>query len=208
MKGLLLKDLYNMGQQKKILVFLALFYGAFALFTDSSGMLNVFVLVCSMLSVSAFSYDEFAKWDSYALSLPVTRKEIVAARYLFATLLTGCGALAVLVLGTLSFIVRSQTNFGAMVISIASITALSFLLLSLLLPLCYKFGLEKGRIMLMIFMMVLVFLGMSLPEFLANLPEMFALQSLLLPVIVLLLCAVALVLSYSASVRIYEKKEF
>lgn len=208
MKGLLLKDLYNMGQQKKILVFLALFYGAFALFTDSSAMLNVFVLVCSMLSVSAFSYDEFAKWDSYALSLPVTRKEIVAARYLFATLLTGCGALAALVLGTLSFIVRSQTNFGAMVISIASITALSFLLLSLLLPLCYKFGLEKGRIMLMIFMMVLVFLGMSLPELLANLPEMFALQSLLLPVIVLLLCAVALVLSYSASVRIYEKREF
>lgn len=208
MKGLLLKDLYNMGQQKKILVFLALFYGAFALFTDSSGMLNVLVLVCSMLSVSAFSYDEFAKWDSYALSLPVTRKEIVAARYLFATLLTGCGALAALVLGTLSFIVRSQTNFGAMVISIASITALSFLLLSLLLPLCYKFGLEKGRIMLMIFMMVLVFLGMSLPELLANLPEMFALQSLLLPVIVLLLCAVALVLSYSASVRIYEKREF
>lgn len=208
MKGLLLKDLYNMGQQKKILVFLALFYGAFALFTDSSGMLNVLVLVCSMLSVSAFSYDEFAKWDSYALSLPVTRKEIVAARYLFATVLTGCGALVALVLGTLSFIVRSQTGFGAMVISIASITAVSFLLLSLLLPLCYKFGLEKGRIMLMIFMMVLVFLGMSLPELLANLPEMFALQSLLLPVIVLLLCAVALVLSYSASVRIYEKREF
>ena len=40
-----------------------------------------------MITITSFSYDALAKWDRYALSLPLTRKDIVAGKYLLSIIL-------------------------------------------------------------------------------------------------------------------------
>lgn len=49
------------------------------------------LLVVSLV-ISSFSYDDLAHWDSFAATLPVSRRKLVASKYLFLLLL---GVLAV-----------------------------------------------------------------------------------------------------------------
>ena len=79
MKGLLLKDILNLkNQQGKILVFLIPLYFLLALQMKSSSFFaGLWVMLGATLPISSIAYDEKAKWEKYALTMPITRKELV-----------------------------------------------------------------------------------------------------------------------------------
>ena len=92
MMGLLIKDLLCLRRQVKVYVIATVVYGGMTLMGvwDVSFFTWFFTLIAAMIPLSLFALDAAAKWDTYALTLPVGRNGVVAARYLF-TLLSGHG---------------------------------------------------------------------------------------------------------------------
>ena len=83
MKSLLLKDLYNMRTNVRYLLVMML---VFAVAFIPNGYLNFLFITSTMFSVmmvSTFSYDEYAKWNRYALVMPIQKRDIVAGKFLW-----------------------------------------------------------------------------------------------------------------------------
>ena len=88
MKGLMLKDILNFkNQQGKTFFLLIILYFVMALkMNNSSFFMGVWIVLGITLPISSIAYDEKAKWDKYALTMPVTRRDIVTEKYLLSLL--------------------------------------------------------------------------------------------------------------------------
>lgn len=85
-----------------------------------------------------------AQRDKYGLTMPVSRRETVAAKYLLGVILTAAGALLSFAVGLLFG--ADMTEYVAVVTMLAGIC---FLYLSVLLPIVYKMGTEKARFIML-----------------------------------------------------------
>ncbi len=94
MKGLLIKDVYMLRGYCRVFILLMLIMFAALIFTGGS---SFFILYTSVLTgtlpVTALSYDDREKWCVYCQTLPVTRAQYVAGKYVLGL---GCAACAVL----------------------------------------------------------------------------------------------------------------
>ena len=142
MKGLLLKDWYALRGQAGRLLFLIALYIVIGEF--SGGVGSIGILLCAMLPMSCLAYDERAKWDRYALSMPLSVKDLVVSKYLLGYLMLAAGA--ALKLLAMALPIGNGSDFTSFVLTIA----VSLLYLALQLPILFKFGVENGRIGMMI----------------------------------------------------------
>ena len=146
MSGLIWKDLMVLRKTLKTYGLFFLFYflmAAVGLF-NISFVTAVLQLIVIMLPMSAFAYDEQAKWDRYAIALPLGRRRVVAARYLFTLLMVLIAA----AFSLLTCTVISITGNGLFLENLAAVLTtlgLGLLVADLLLPLNYKLGPERSR---------------------------------------------------------------
>lgn len=146
MTGLIMKDLLVSKRSLKAYLGIMLFY----VFLTFIGMFNTafvtaFVSVMLiMLPIGAFSYDEMAKWDRYAMALPLGRRAVVGARYLF-TLLVSLSSLALTLLSGVAVSVSGQGSFLEVMVSGLGTLGAGLLIADIMLPLCYKLGPERAR---------------------------------------------------------------
>ena len=217
MKGLIIKDLCVLKNQMKTLLLVLAFFIIFSIINeDATFILFLVPFYMIMILITTFNYDEFNKWDSYCNSLPLSRKEIVKSKYL----LFNISSLILLVLGVLSsFIIPNFIENITLESIFASIIGIAFgiyLVISLLIPFYYKFGSSKGRIMLLLCIVLLALLIGTITSLdifnnieLMNLIN--SLNNLSLGMFTLLLIVVTTIImsiSYYISVKIYSNKEF
>ena len=146
MTGLIVKDILVSRRSLKAYLGIMLFYAVLTFMgVFSASFVTAFVSVMLiMLPIGAFSYDEAAKWDRYAMALPLGRRAVVGARYGF-TLLVTLISLALALLSGVAVSVTGQGSFIEVMVT-ALVTLASGLLISdFLLPLCYKLGPERAR---------------------------------------------------------------
>ncbi len=92
MKGLILKDLLNLRKQARIILLFVGFYFVLGMINQSGDSFGgVVALLFAMLAVTAMAYDERAGWDKYALTMPVSRRDLVVSKYLLGVLLSLAG---------------------------------------------------------------------------------------------------------------------
>jgi len=202
MKGLLIKDILNFKKQWLVMLFLLIFYSVFAVLNDSPEMVGfMMVLLSLILPMTAFAYDEQSKWDRYALSMPVSRTEIVLSRYLFLLLL-------VVLLSLFAFFLNFCMGVapGEAFSSTALFSALSLLMGAVSFPVLFRFGPEKTRL-LMVLVILIPTVGLMLLERAGLLPEELPAFGDLLPFF-LPAALLLFVLSFFLSVQIYKRKEF
>ena len=146
MTGLIWKDFMVSKRTVKAYLGIMIFYAALTVMgMFSVTFVTAFVSVMLiMLPISAFAYDEQAKWDRYAMSLPMGRRGVVRARYLFVLVL----ALLTMALGLagtgLLYLVR-QADPLEMFITLMVSSAIGLIIPAILLPLSYKLGAERAR---------------------------------------------------------------
>ena len=189
MKGLLMKDLLNLKQTIRVWALLLALFIVIGFAQQSpvyiSSMLTVMVL---LLPVNALAYDENCKWDAYALTMPVTRRDLALSKYLLA--LVGAGAMALM--GATPDEVFS---------TIGLLLAAGLCMISIMLPLLFRFGVQKGRMVMIVVVLLPVALTVMFPDvFSVALPA--GTGWLFLAALVLLAC------SALASVRVCEHKEY
>ncbi len=209
MKGLLLKDfLMIKGNVRSVLLFLVVF--CLIALEGNDFLLFVPALISFMMFMTTFSYDEYNKWDPYAITLAVKRKEIVFAKYLgsfillfFSLIITFLVALGI---GIYNQNFDLQKTFTLLLGCGASILFLQ----DIVYPLFIKFGVEKGRIGLFVGIFLLSFLlGWILKNVSISIPQdIYSFVVSYLPWILSVFLLILTIGSYEISKKIYTKKEF
>ena len=146
MTGLIIKDFLVSKRSLKAYLGIMIFYAVLT-FLDvfNISFVTAFVSVMLiMLPIGAFSYDEAAKWDRYAMALPLGRRAVVGARYCF-TLLVTLISLALAALAGVAVSVTGQGSLFEVLVSAFTTLAAGLLIADILLPLCYKLGAERAR---------------------------------------------------------------
>lgn len=208
MKGLLLKDLYALKKQAKVILAMAAFYVFYAVIMKNFSMLaSMIVVVCAILPITTISYDEFCHWDRYMLSTPVSRRTAVLSKYVFAVLLDLAGVALVMAVGAVirlfSDVVSSREVFAVPL----GVGAAALIFISVILPVIFRFGVEKGRL----FMMAMIFLPVMLIVLLSRsgltlLPDEIQIKTVACAGAAVI--AVLMFISIRLSVHIYNNKEF
>ena len=215
MKSLILKDLYNIGHNAKSMLFILLVL-AVTLVPTSGGVEGYMItcaIMCSMMIVTTFAFDDSSKWTRYALIMPVSKKELVAGKFAVLAIFCGVGSVFGLLVGLISRVAMDKaalvlTETGELMLLALVAWVIGFALGSMLIPLVLKFGAEKGRILLLVSVLVPTAILFGAYQLLAMLGVEFTDRLVLL----LLCCSPVAALAwsygmYQISCQIFKKQE-
>ncbi|VHR81794.1 membrane protein [Clostridioides difficile] len=211
MKGLILKDLLNLkGNVKFILLFIIMF-GFMSSLGDGNvnNFIGVIIVLCTTMIVSTFSYDDLNKWDSYVLTMPINRNDIVLSKYLTMLIFSFIGVLVSLIVSVTIGYFKNTLILNETLLINALILSISVCFGSLILPLIYKFGIERARLLMILCFLVPTLALLVFKSILENISSPISIEIILntlvysLPFVAILL----FVISYFISSKIYSKKE-
>ena len=218
MKGLMIKDFKLMWAQKMFFVLIFLLGIALIVVNKDAGFSGGYLaLIFSMFVVSTISYDEYDNGSAFLFSLPVTRKEYVKEKYLLGLLIATVVWVVSFVFSIFYNIVKSKgASMEESCLPLICNIALVCFMLAFMLPIQFKFGTEKGRMVtsgIVGAIMGLVIAGSVYFEKLGNvLGEIVngfqKIPSSLLIAGILLILGTMIIISYFISVRVMERKEF
>lgn len=203
MTGLLLKDICTLKKQLRLYFLICLIIAVAAGWnTEASGFISVYIPVfISVLPGTAMAYDEQSKWDTMAAMMPYSVCQLVVSKYLLGLLCFVAGAILLCIQR-----IVAGTLFTAETIAVFCTALITVLLLqALTLPMSIRFGVEKGRILLMAIVALGIVALFSL-EKIQGIPQ-FQETSGAAPFLIPLLAVTAIYLvSIAVSIRFYRKR--
>lgn len=216
MKSLIIKDVYNILHNMKSL-FLMLFVFLFLILPKGGAAAYAITccILCAMMIVTTFSFDENAKWEKYAMVMPVSRKDLVLSKFVVLLFFCIFGMVFGGILGIAGstimgkFHIFSLTEWLELLCVCFAGMVISFFLGSMVIPLLFRFGAEKARALMLAAFLLPVLLCSGLYFLLRSLGVI-----LTDTVILTLICASPLVLilwtavMYRISLRILKNTEF
>lgn len=209
MKGLILKDLYMVFKYCKIIYILVAIFSIVAVFDNSTTYWIIFpVVLSSTVSITILAYDERSKWISYSDTLPFTRSQAVSSKYILTILSVGTTWIVLSVIQVISGLIRGNFIFVDYIVTITVVLSLGLISPSLMLPIVFKYGTEKGRIAYYAIVAILVGGGTALGFFLNDTTEthtigMYALETFIVAIVLIAI----FIGSWALSANIYKKRE-
>lgn len=101
MKSLVLKDLYHVGHTARSMLFImAVLAVAFLSTSGVEGYIFMCAILYSMMIVTTFAFDDASKWERYAMITPISRKDLVAGKFIVLAIFCAAGSLFGLIAGT------------------------------------------------------------------------------------------------------------
>lgn len=210
MLGLIKKDFLLIKANLKSMVIIFIVYLMLA-FQGAFDVTFIIPLIGIMLFISTFSYDDFNNWNSYAVTLPDGRKNVVRAKYIASIILTvvlGIGALAIGI--GISYTKTNSINLDEIISSLMGTMLSSVIIISLLYPIVFKFGATNGRIILFAVVFGIAGIGALIAQFVDTTSIINMINRLdSYPLVAIpIISAISLGISYLISNKIYQSKEF
>lgn len=151
MKGLMKKELYLLITQYKFQILLILCY--IAIFTLINEYL--FAMLCvytsSLIPFTLCAFDEKSRWDTYSLSLPYKRCELVISKYIVGLISTVSSSLIYLAMMICTDIYKSGSITKSALINSAIAVFSGAIMITVIMPFLFKFGSAKGRVIKIFF---------------------------------------------------------
>ena len=209
MKGLIIKDLFILKKTTRVFVALTGLYLLMAIFLHTDfGVLIAFIM--GMLTITSFAYDEQAKWDAFALTMPVSKRDMVLSKYLLAVFLGIAGGLMGILLSVAAAIGQGPVDIMAILKNTGIAICATYVFSSIALPLVYKLGSEKSRLVLMLCYAAPILLGTIIINMISEasitMPQLLSAAhtaAIILP----FFTVIAFVFSYRLSLAIFIKKD-
>lgn len=155
MTGLILKDVYTILKQAKLFLFVAVVM----LLVQNDFMLSYVICYAAMLPITALGYDERAKWSTLADMLPYTLAELVGSKYIIGYLSIGAAAL-IAAASKFFYILIGKSFFSQDYwIIFFLIICVALIIQAVTLPLMFWLGVERGRLLFIIFVVAAAFLS-------------------------------------------------
>lgn len=154
-RGLLLKDIFELWAQCRVQLVLTGVYLLLPLFIKGIGLFaSVGMMLLAMMPIYALGYDERCRWERYALAMPVRKRDLFWSRFLLGVIAIALGA-AVQALAAL------LAGRGELLSSLAVTAPSAVVYLLITLPLMMKLGVEKGRFLLLLLLLTMAFMLLS-----------------------------------------------
>ncbi len=215
MKGLLIKDLQLIKNQKLFLGLSAVISIIFILYYDNTIFITGYMAaMLSLASISTITYDQHANGMSFLMTLPASRSDYAKEKYLLMLLTTGVSLIISLLLVSIKiflnyFPLEEDQLSGALLTSVLC----AVLVHSVMIPLHLKFEAEKSRLAIIVGMgavYAVVFASVSLTRHFHI--DVDALLQKANPVSTgIFLCIILaglIAISFLFSLRIMKKKDF
>ena len=218
MKGLWLKDMKLLKNQKSFLAVIAAISIGFLLSGQNpSSVVSYMMVMCSILVISTIAYDEQNNGLAFLLVLPVSRKQYVREKYALGIGLMLAAIVAGEILSVLVSLIKPSVyeKEGWIVVLLASVL-MAVLIQSVTIPIQLKFGAEKSRIAMLVaigcvalaaYLVVKIAdsrhmdVGMGIVQLVQN-------DRILFVGCGLIVAALLMGVSYAASLQIMKKKQF
>ena len=143
-RGLLLKDIFELSAQCRVQLVLTGVYLLLPLFIRGIELFaSVGMMLLAMMPVYALGYDERCRWERYALAMPVRKSDLFWSRFLLGVIAVALGA-------AVQVLVALLAGRGDLLSSLAVTAPAAILYLLIVLPLMMKLGVEKGRFLLLL----------------------------------------------------------
>lgn len=148
MKGLLLKDVYQMWYYTRVIILAAVVMMLVGVFGMKEGS-NFFMLyggfLLGIFPMTLLAYDQNSRFSAYSAALPVTKEQLVGSKYivgLCGLVLAELFAAAALGVASLHW---TAVDHALVVSTLVQVGMTTLLNSAVLLPLNYRFGYEKAK---------------------------------------------------------------
>lgn len=200
MKAVLMSDLIVLKSQAKSVLLVLVVWLAITVYNGNgiffSALSVVYAMMLPLMCISAYEKSHF---DRYLLTSPVGRASSAIGHYVFSIICAFC-------LAAIGFAASVALGMGVSeaVYSCSACFCIGVVMVSVLLPVIYKFGTEKARLTMMaVFLLFLLAFGLLLNVLEVDMDTLSD-ALVLLPALTLAVLAA----SAAVSVGIYKKKEF
>lgn len=209
MKALLYKDFYTLWKYCKTYFLMCAFFLTISVFDQSQQIFGLYPLVLmGMLPMTAIAYDERDKWETNALTMPFSRRQLVTEKYLFTLILMGMTFCITAVASFLNLWIAGSFDPMEYVGGLSVRLVLAMVGPAIMLPMVFKFGAEKGRLAYVIALVVILGAGVGV----ILLTQRLGLTEFEVDTWLAVLAVAGVLLIFPASwrlsVRFYEKREF
>ena len=199
LRGLLIKDSMVLFRQLKLFFILMI---GFAIIQNEAT--NGFALMyMTMLPITALAFDEQSRWGTYAQMMPYKIRDIVISKYLIGMI--GAALVAVIeIVSSAVFMLVREGNLELLtekLLVLLLVFCCSLVLMSINLPIIFKMGAERGRIL---YILITVFLAFGVVKSLDT--KLWSFEPKIYLGAGAVITIAALVISVFLSTRFYEKK--
>ncbi len=208
MKGLLLKDIYMLTKYCRSFLFMMILF----MVVGAASSDNLFFIIypsifAAMLPVTLLSYDERSKWNRYSCTLPCTGAQIVSSKYILGTVIHLATVIITLLVQLAGMSIRKDFSAETLLLIACTIVALPSFSSAIALPIMFRFGTEKGRIVYF-FVIGACTAASIISSFVYE--DKLAGRVSLSPVFPILLVAAVVLyaVSWKISITFYKRKEF
>lgn len=144
MKGLLIKDFMMIKKHCMMLVPIGLVFFAISVASQASSMYFAYysAAIFSMLPITVMAYDEANKWNKYEILLPIGKAKIVLEKYILLIIFI----VPVILIESIGLAVTCNLSVSYTISLISIMLFCGTIAPTVVLPIIFRFGYLKGRI--------------------------------------------------------------
>lgn len=204
------KDFYVIKANIKTFLIILIVYGFMGAVGEGFDITFLFPFLAVMMSISTFNYDDFNNWNAYAVTLPDGRRNVVRGKYLSSLLFILLTSIVAIILSSSIHIYKGTLILEEIFLLLISSVTSMVIVLAIMYPIIFKFGIEKGRIIVFTVIVAGAFLIGGISEIIS--PDFMKSITTFLDnyyyFVFPLFTIVSIGISYFVSTKIYLKKEF
>lgn len=218
MKSLLIKDFKILMQLRtSLIMFLIISIFMVINGVEISFCIGYATMLVTILMIGTISYDEHENGMSFLMTLPISRKQYALSKYLFSMIgITLTDILILLTIALYKVCTQSELLMTEYVTSAILLFFTAIIMSSFMIPVHLKYGVEKSRLVLLLFAGVISIITLAFSKFDAYIPSgiksfimRFATAAPAMLVVFFGVTAlVVFIISLICSVHIIEKKDY
>lgn len=209
MLGMIKKDLFMIKNSLKSIIFALIIFVFYTIMFDMD-MYFLLPFMTLMISITTFSYDDFNNWHSFASTLPQGKVNVVKSKYITTISLIVITTIISIAFNYIMGGIKGTLNMEESLSSIMGELLAIIFMMSVLFPVLFKYGSEKGRIAMFtlgfgivgLFVLLKKIVKIEIPTTLISFLDSHFLIVFIIAIIVLI------GISYVVSKKIYSKREF
>lgn len=209
MLGMIKKDLFMIKNSLKSIIFALIIFVFYTIMFDMD-MYFLLPFMTLMISITTFSYDDFNNWHSFASTLPQGKINVVKSKYITTISLIVITTIISVAFNYIMGGIKGTLNIEESLSSIMGELLAIIFMMSVLFPVLFKYGSEKGRIAMFmlgfgivgLFVLLKKIVKIEIPTTLISFLDSHFLIVFIIAIIVLI------GISYVVSKKIYSKREF
>lgn len=200
MKGLIFENFYILRRQMKLASILLLICAVASYFTSPFVFMGMSTMLVSMMPITGMVYElEESRMMKIITTMAVEKKDIVKSKYIITNIFS-LGALVV----NFVFLLISTKNLFMSIFASLAVFFLGVIVIEIMIPLIFKYGVEKGRTLLLVIILILSSIVTAILQKSTGLNEdIIVLTVTGVPIIYIIMNFV----SYFISVKIFENSE-